>query len=369
MVKKLKYIIIACIVITCGFVGGFIVWESLKDTIPPTIIHIPVIDAEIYDNIVIRTIVTDNSGVREVVLNYTDINGTFHKVPMSLSKPHNYTATIHYQRDCGIVRYYIQASDNCSNIATTEIYAIQILLSGSRAPLIVYEKVIQMYSNKNETALYIYSLEDDLLLGDLIKLGTIISNSSGYTHITSSSEFFFYIPVLFSNDTSLETAVYVDPKTGNLSIDFFRGDLYINGTKVLSTEVYDNIPVTTLYVTPPVSYQPIESKENATKRLIMHIEAIKGNDTETPLIVLANPVEWEIDDVTSYYWVFYIPNLYPLTGSQQQFWLANCNTGLWEYMSEFSSLSVPDNGGYKKIAYAHMGADDFVRIVFCIPGL
>lgn len=101
------------------------------DTTPPNITdvsQIPSADNVFPGDIVkVNATVTDNfSGVKQVILDYTNGNGTWANVDMTNLEGNIWNGTIPAFEYCTWVNYTITAEDNVENIATTEeIYGYQ----------------------------------------------------------------------------------------------------------------------------------------------------------------------------------------------------------------------------------------------------
>jgi hypothetical protein len=96
-----------------------------EDTEPPTIDHTPVTSAEADAAIPIIANVTDNVGLNEVKLNYTDVAGTSHNETMTVVEG-NYTFDIPAQTSGGTVTYFIWANDTNGNVAQTTAQDIAV---------------------------------------------------------------------------------------------------------------------------------------------------------------------------------------------------------------------------------------------------
>lgn len=96
-----------------------------EDIEPPTIDHTPVTDAQVDVAITIAANVTDNVGVTEVQLNYTDVAGGFHNETMTIVQG-NYSFDIPAQTSDGTVTYFIWANDTNGNVARTTDHVIAV---------------------------------------------------------------------------------------------------------------------------------------------------------------------------------------------------------------------------------------------------
>ncbi len=126
-----------------------IIWEDQRDgnkeiyykrqpnfpeSVPPTIQHIPITEANISEEITIIANITDNELIADAVLYYENVGDTtYMAVDMVLisgdTHSGNWSATIPAQTETGLVHYFIWANDTSGNNITSPIigdYAIQI---------------------------------------------------------------------------------------------------------------------------------------------------------------------------------------------------------------------------------------------------
>ena len=127
------------------FVGGFgtyqMVYILLDDIIRPNITHTPVTTAIEGQEIAITANVTDNVGVREVRLNFTDVDNVTSNETMTLVQG-NYTYDIPAQTSGGNITYFIWANDTSdpSLENRTENYTI-VVSEDTDAPTIDHTPV------------------------------------------------------------------------------------------------------------------------------------------------------------------------------------------------------------------------------------
>ena len=362
-ITKALIIFIAIVIIIAGF--DWYLYSYEKDQF--SIIHTPIETADTFRNMNVNANVTGGD-VLFVKLNYTDVKQVQYILNMNSTGDGNFRATIPYQTDVGNIMYNIWAKSTNNESVSTPNYTIQVFLDNNKASTIVKEEVVDTYSDRSEIALYHFSPTEDLLHVKPLFEGTLVSNLTGFSHTASTYETLFYIPVLFSNDTALQTCVFVNKEDGNYTVYFFKGDLYVNNTKILSSELYGNITVTSIQTPESVDYQPIFSNENALSYSLEHIKNVRGEDTQTSIVICSNPVEWERDNITAYYWVYHIPNLHPGVMQQYEFHLTPCDsegTSYWDITER--SLYASNNGNLQKITFTFYGTEDFVQILFFSP--
>ncbi len=110
---------------------------NIIDNIKPIIAHTPTTLAYVSNGIDINAVVTDNIGLDDVKLDFTDIDGMSYNVSMSL---HNGTwmASIPPQSNAGTVTYRIWAEDVNQNYAITSEFTIFIQdVSDATSPTVV----------------------------------------------------------------------------------------------------------------------------------------------------------------------------------------------------------------------------------------
>jgi hypothetical protein len=333
-----------------------------------SIYHLPI---EFTDNMTtIQLLVHFNGELpSQIILNYTDVGSNEHSINMVSTDSVNYIASIPKQNTLGTVIYSIWANSINGSSLTTQEYSIKILFPiGGYCTTKVMEEVINQYSDRNETVLYEYVPEDEIIGASRpLFMNTTVSNSSDFTHFVTNYEILYYIPVLFSNDTDVRTCVIFNLETGNLTPYFFKGDLFINNTKVLSSELYGNITVTSLHVTDEPDYSPSVSKDEAISSILAVVKTNRGQDTQTSIVMVSNPVEWENNGVVSYYWLIDIPNLWPGTFSQGELWMIPCDSiGTIEHTETIHSITLPNN---VKVMYGFFGSESFLTVRFNSPEL
>ena len=174
----------------------------------------------------------------------------------------------------------------------------------------------------------------------------------------------FYIPVIFSNDTSIRTCTFFDKATGDYEFHFFRGILYVNETPIISTRMYGNISLVSIYTEDNSDNHPNNSTESYILNLIQIVKQKRRNDTETSFVMCSDPVGLKRDDIESYYWLVLIPNLYPGTITQYQLYgfpSDGQGTPFEEYCPYLYYSNVNDTQG---ISFASIGNASYVFITF-----
>ncbi|MCK4758010.1 MAG: Ig-like domain-containing protein [Thermoplasmata archaeon] len=94
----------------------------------PVIVHTPIEEANVGDEITVTAIVTDDVGVDAVQLHYQDVgNTTYTSIEMNpTGNANEYSAIIPAQGENGVVHYYIWVNDTNNNIATTQEFTVLI---------------------------------------------------------------------------------------------------------------------------------------------------------------------------------------------------------------------------------------------------
>ncbi len=304
-----------------------------------------------------------------VYLNYTDIYNDSYSKMMNFTNE-SYYCNIPPQQNLGTIRYNVWAQSQTNIIATTDVFTLKVILNPFSASNLVIAHIKSNITNRNEVALLQYSpLPDFIHIRPLFR-NTTISNQSGFNHIVSNFESMFYTPVLFSNDTSIQTCIFVNLENLNIEIQYFKGSLYLNNTQILNSMLNENITITSFNIPLNNEYYPSIQMENATNQIISMVQLIRGDDSQTIVLQCSEPVKWDVYNKTEYYWTYQIPNLWPGTFQQSELWLissenksSNYNEGSQPY------LSVTIDNEIFIISRSFIGTEDSVFVVFTIPNL
>ncbi len=152
------------------------------DTEPPQITHTPVTSATVGVAFNISATVTDNAGVAQVNISYTDVNDDSHNVSMTLVTGDTYNYTMPAQTSEGDITYFIWANDKSDNEVRTESYTITIT-GDTTAPTITHTPVESATADKEK------SIEATITDDVSVESATLYYRKKGdttYTDITMS---------------------------------------------------------------------------------------------------------------------------------------------------------------------------------------
>jgi hypothetical protein len=148
-----------------------------EDTELPLIDHTPVTSAQVDTAITIKAEVTDNVGLNEVQLNYTDVAGASHNETMTLVEG-NYTFDIPAQTSAGTVTYFIWANDTNGNVAQT--VAEDITISSDVTPPTISHTAVKE-TDVDESVEITATITDDVG----VESATLYYRKTGDTTFTS----------------------------------------------------------------------------------------------------------------------------------------------------------------------------------------
>ena len=332
----------------------------------------------IYEEIEIKANVTDDSGIKEVFLCYESFDGIEKSIPMYRENGSIYAGRIPPQNFTGKLIYYIYAEDTEKNINRTKTYEMEIhpRLILSEAADMLYHEVIQPLRGDKETAIYVYSEfpknETSLPGAKILEKNERISDSTGVLYTADSPVWFFYVPNLFTSNSSntSEACIFISQHE-EIIVRPCVGPVRINNITVFETIFNGSIPVTIFPIPQPVTYDAKESLENATASAIDYMRAQYGNNTEKALIVCKYPVLYNTDNESEAHWTLYMP----MVGSgfsQGLIYQIDCDTGKTNYSYGIISLDLPYGSEYRTyidISLKNPSWNDSVFIFYSIPGL